>query len=135
MTKISAEIANGQRDKEEPLRDAFEADVRKMLKAVMQGRKRTELAAALTDILDNKPARRITKAQLDNFVAEGKCQPRLPLSLAKALCQLIRDKSLTRYLNTKEELALIEIGEHARANQRLVAQLATPKAKFRERKK
>jgi uncharacterized protein YciW len=126
MTKISSEIANDQQY--EP-RDAFEADVRRMLKALLPRKKRAELAAALTDILDNEPARRITKAQLDNFVAEGKCQPRLPLSVAKALCQLIGHRSLTRYLNTEEELALIAIGEHARANRKLLTQIATPKVK------
>ena len=49
MTKISSEIANDQQY--EP-RDAFEADVRRMLKALLPRKKRAELAAALTDILD-----------------------------------------------------------------------------------
>jgi hypothetical protein len=135
MTKISAEIANSQQYEAKGPGDAFEADVRKMLKAVMPRRKRAELAVALTDILNNKPARRITKAQLDNFIAGGKCQPRLPLSVAKALSELIEDPSLSRYLNTEEELALIKIGEHARANKDLVARIASPSVKRSNRNK
>lgn len=93
-------------------RDHFEADVRKMLKRLLPRSKRPEVAAALTAIT----GREITKSMLDNFVAEGKYQPRFPLSLAKALCTAMDDPALRRYLNSDEDLALIQIGEHARVD-------------------
>ncbi len=130
MSKILARIANCQPEKEP--RDVFECDVRRMLKRALTGRDRNALAAALSGLMGN---RKITKAMLDSFTAESKCQPRLPLSLAKALCQLIDDPSLRRYLNNDEDLTLIQIGEHARANRKLLAQIATPKAKGRKEKR
>lgn len=130
MTKLPTKTDKPQQDREEP-RDAFEADVRRMLKALLPRKTRADLAAGLTKVM----ARKITGTMIDSWVAEGKYQPRLPLSLAKALARLIADPSITRYLNTEEELVLIRIGEHARANQKLVAQLATPKAKGRQGKR
>ena len=126
MTKIAAEIVNVQREEKRSC-DAFEADVRKTLKGLLHGKGRADLAKALTKVM----GREITKTMVDNWVAEGKCQPRLPLSLARALCQLIDDPALSRYLNTEEELALIKIGEHARAHKEILAQIATPKVKSR----
>lgn len=130
MTKIAAAIVNVQREEKRSC-DAFEADVRKTLKGLLHGKGRAGLAKALTNVM----GREITKMMVDNWVAEGKCQPRLPLSVAKALSELIEDPSLSRYLNTEEELALIKIGEHARANKDLVARIASPPVKRSNRKK
>ena len=131
ISKIPAKIVNRQQERESIPSDPFETTVRSVLKTLLPRKRRVELAAALTEVM----GRQITKMMIDSWTAESKCQPRLPLSLAKALSQLIRDKSLTRYLNTEEELTLIAIGEHARANKKLLAQIATPKAKSRERKR
>lgn len=97
---------------EKEARDHFEEDVRKMLKSLLPRSKRPEIAATLTRIM----GREITKSMLDNFVAEGKYQPRLPLSLAKALCQVVDEPLLRRYLNSEEDMALVQIGEHARVD-------------------
>ena len=131
MTNVSAEIANGQQYEEKKPWDASEADVRRLLKTLLPRKTRTVLAAALTKVM----GREITKTMIDSWVAEGKCQPRFPLSVAKALCELVGDPALRRYLNSAEDLTLMEIGEHARANKKLLAQIATPKAKARERKR
>ena len=128
MTSFPRKTANEQAAQQRH-RDAFEADVRRLLKALLPRKTRAELAAALTKVM----GREITQTMIDNWVAEGKCQPRLPLSVAKALCELVGDPALRRYLNSAEDLTLMEIGEHARANKKLLAQIATPKAKARER--
>jgi hypothetical protein len=120
---MSSKIVNN-RQPEEP-RDRFEAEVRRALKRLIPREKRAEIAAALTSLM----GRKITKSMLDNFTAEGKCQPRMPLSIAKALCHLIPDPLLRRYLNSEEDLTLIEIGEHMRASKNLITQIATPTVK------
>lgn len=120
---MSSKIVNN-RQPEEP-RDLFEADVRRALKQLIPREKRTEIAVALTSLM----GRKITKSMLDNFTAEGKCQPRLPLSIAKALCHLLPDPSLRRYLNSEEDLTLIEIGQHMRASKNLITQIATSTVK------
>jgi len=120
---MNSKIVNGLQRKEQW--DAFESEVRRMLKLLLPRKKRTEIATALTSHM----GRKITKPMLDNFVAEGKCQPRLPLSIAKALCDLVGDPALRRYLNNDEDLTLIEIGEHTRASKNLITQIATPTVK------
>ncbi len=130
MTKIVAQIANVQHE-EKASCDAYEADVRRMLKGLLPRKSRTALAEKLSEVM----GREITKPMIDNWTAEGKCQPRLPLSVAKALCLLTKDPSLTRHLNSEEERALIEIGEHARANEALLTQIARPKVKRPGRRK
>ena len=130
MTSLPRKTANEQAAQERH-RDAFEADVRRMLKGLLPRKSRLALAKALTKVM----ARDITTTMVDNWVAESKCQPRLPLSVAKALCDLVGDPALRRYLNSAEDLTLMEIGEHARANKKLLTQIATPKAKARGRKR
>lgn len=103
--------------------DGFEAEVRRTLKKLLPRKRRAEIAEALSAAM----GRTITKSMLDNFVAAGKYQPRLPLSVAKALCEVLETPSLRRYLNSEEDLALIEIGEHARANTQLIGRLGAPK--------
>jgi hypothetical protein len=131
MSKIPAKIVNRQQERESKPSDSFEATVRSILKTLLPRKRRAELAAALTELM----GREITKTMIDSWTAESKCQPRLPLSLAKALCQLIAAPALSQYLNTEEELDLIKIGEHARANKDLVARIASPRVRRLSRNK
>jgi len=126
---MPTETANGQREAKHS--DSLEDGVRELLKRIVPRKRRPEIAASVEAQL----GRPFTKQMLDNFIAERKCRHRLPLSVAKAICLVLDEPSLRRYLNNDEDLALIQIGEHARANRKLLAQIATPKVKGRKEKR
>jgi len=115
----------------EPPRDEYEAKVRVMLGRVFPRGSRRIIAEALS----LKVGRKITLKRLNNLIAPGKDNPRMSLSTAKALVEVLSAiagadvVSLRRFLNDEEDLDLIHLGENMRANQKLFERVAQRRVK------
>jgi hypothetical protein len=104
--------------------DPYEARVREVLGRVIPRGARDSIARALSE----KLRRRITVKRLGNLIEPGKQTPRMSLSTAKALVEVLTEASATnatplrRFLNSDEELCLLQ--ENMQAIQRMFERIA-----------
>ncbi|MGO9368261.1 MAG: hypothetical protein ACLP0H_11580, partial [Terriglobales bacterium] len=100
--------------------DPYEAQVREMLKRVIPRGYREAVAKALSA----KVGRNITVKRLGNLIEPGKQAPRMSLSTAKALTEVLSEMAsadsapLRRFLNNEDELNLLR--DNMRAIQKLL---------------
>jgi hypothetical protein len=95
------------------------------------GKKRLQIVTEMASLVGLP----VTQYMLDDFTSRSHRAARFPAAFVRPFCSVVGARSLYRLLLDEETLALIEVGRQAVACKHLLTQIATPKAKGRERKK